>query len=61
MVVGYTFELRGNKLTPELAPNPSAGKQHLFAAYRLKDDGGGKVGMADVKPREAPLALGDDE
>jgi hypothetical protein len=61
MVVGYTFDLRINKLTPELAPNPSAGKQRLFSAYRMKGDGHGPVSMVDVIPPEALVAVGDDE
>ena len=35
VVVGYTFDLHANKLTPELAPNPTAGKQHSFACKLL--------------------------
>jgi hypothetical protein len=61
MVVGYTFDLLANKLTPELEPNPSAGEQHAFSAYRMKGDGRGTVSMFDVIPPEALVALGDDE
>lgn len=61
MVVGYRFDLLANELTPELAPNPSAGKQHLFSAYRLKDDDLGPVRMVDVIPPDALIAAGDDE
>lgn len=61
MVVGYTFDLRVNTLTPELAPNPSARKQHRFSAYRLKGMGSGTVTMADIELVEEQLALGDDE
>ncbi len=61
IVVGYTFDLLTNKLTPELAPNPSAGNQHRFAAYRLKDMGSGTVSMNNVDQLEKQLPLGDDE
>ena len=60
-VVGYTFDLHANKLTPELAPNPTAGKQHSFAAYRLQGMGSGAVSMKDIEHVEAQLALGEDE
>lgn len=60
-VVGYTFDLQANKLTPKLAPNPSAGTQHQFSAYRMKGDGHGKVSLVDVIPAEALIPLGDDE
>lgn len=48
MVVGYAFDLRANKLTPELALNPSAGRKHRFSAYRLKGMGSGTVSMRDL-------------
>lgn len=38
LVVGYTFDLRNNTLTPETIPNPTAGREHVFRAWRL--DGG---------------------
>jgi len=61
VVVGYTFDLRANRLTPELAPNPTAGKQHRFAAYRLHGMGSGTVSMTDIEQVEAQLEIGDDE
>jgi len=61
MVIGYTFDLQSNKLTPQLAPNPSAGRQHRFSAYRLKGMGSGTVTMANTEQVEAQLALGDDD
>jgi len=61
VVVGYAFDLRVNKLTPEFAPNPSAGKQHMFSAYRMKGDGHGSVSLVDVMPPDALVAMGDDE
>jgi hypothetical protein len=38
LIVGYTFDLRRNTLTPETIPNPYAGREHTFRAWRL--DGG---------------------
>lgn len=62
MVVGYTFDLLANELTPMFAPNPSAGKQHQFAAYRLKGMGSGTVSMRSVlETASEQLWLGDDE
>lgn len=61
MVVGYTFDLQANELTPKLAPNPSAGRQHQFSAYRMKGDGHGTVSLVDVIAAEALIPLGDDE
>jgi len=61
MLVGYTFDLRANELTPELAPNPSAGEEHRFAAYRLKGMGSGTVSMKNAEDVQRELPLGDDE
>ena len=36
IVVAYSFDLLTNQLQTTLAPNPNAGKEHQFAAYRLK-------------------------
>lgn len=36
LIVGYTFDLRNNTLMPETVPNPSAGKEHIFRAWRLR-------------------------
>lgn len=35
LVVGYAFDLRTNELKAERVPNPSAGTDHKFIAYRL--------------------------
>lgn len=45
IVVGYSFDLRSNTLTPEFAPNSSAGTAHHFTAYRMKGEGSGTVVM----------------
>ena len=37
-VVSYTFDLRTNSLTTQTVPNPNAGKEHHFRAYRLMGD-----------------------
>lgn len=35
IVVGYQFDLRTNEISSETVPNPNAGKEHKFTAYRL--------------------------
>jgi len=34
LVVAYKFDLRTNQLMPELIPNPRAGREHSFRAWR---------------------------
>lgn len=40
LVIGYNFDLRANELIPELAPNPHAGREHRFRAWRLTREKG---------------------
>jgi hypothetical protein len=45
LVVGYKFDLRINVLEAEIVPNPNAGTEHRFIAYRIRGQGGGSVSM----------------
>lgn len=38
MVVAYQFDLRTNELQTTFVSNPNAGREHIFKAYRLRDD-----------------------
>jgi hypothetical protein len=58
LIVGYTFDLRANTLTPALVDNPDAGKEHLFRAYRLKTSPGDEVKMKE--PSLDSIAQTDD-
>lgn len=60
LVVGYSFDLRSNQLAPQLAPNPSAGTEHRFAAYRVTGTGGGAVSMKPLGQRDEPLREDDE-
>lgn len=42
IVTSYEFNLESNKLITHLSPNPAAGKEHTFAAYRLTGHGDDK-------------------
>lgn len=48
LVVGYRFDLRKNTLVAETVPNPSAGREHIFKAWRLGERLGGPVTMRDA-------------
>ena len=45
LVIGYTFDLRTNALTADRVPNPRAGAEHRFVAYRLKTQSPKPVSM----------------
>jgi hypothetical protein len=62
LVVGYTFDLRTNELKAERIPNPRAGTEHEFVAYRLKSQAKKRVGMVTKLPIPgAPLSGTDEE
>lgn len=46
LVVSYKFDLRTNELTAERVPNPRAGTEHCFIAYRLEGQVGKEVIMS---------------
>lgn len=48
LVVGYEFDLRNNVLTPEHVPNPNAGRDHRFVAYRISSDNERKVALKNI-------------
>jgi hypothetical protein len=60
VVVGYTFDLRTNILTPHLEPNPSAGAEFAFTAYRLRGADGDRVRMKDPQAVQKVLAAEDE-
>lgn len=37
LIVGYSFDLQQNILRPKTIPNPSAGREHVFGAWRLEN------------------------
>ena len=60
LIVGYSFNLQTNDLIPNTVPNPGAGREHVFRAWRLKGSPADQVSM-----RALPLRLevpdGDDD
>jgi hypothetical protein len=48
LVIGYTFDLRTNELKAERVPNPNAGIEHKFVAYRLNSQASKPVSMVDI-------------
>jgi len=38
VVVAYSFDLRTNEIATTNVPNPSAGREHVFKAYRVAGD-----------------------
>jgi len=49
LVVGYSFDLRTNELHAERVPNPTAGTEHRFVAYRLAGESRKPVSMSAAR------------
>lgn len=49
LVAGYLFDLRTNELRAEKIPNPNAGTEHKFTAYRLTTQSSKPVLMLGAK------------
>ena len=52
VIVGYSFDLKTNEITPDKVPNPAAGTEHVFHAWRLS-------GLSDSK--SDPVSLREDQ
>jgi hypothetical protein len=50
LVVGYTFDLRTNELKADRIPNPRAGTEHPFVAYRLLGQSSKPVSLFQSTP-----------
>jgi len=61
LVAGYRFDLRSNELNETRSPNPKAGTEHRFIAYRLKDQTSKPVAMtyASMQSDKDHLTDGD--
>jgi hypothetical protein len=51
-VIAYRFDLRKNELHTTTTPNPSAGREHIFTAYRLAGD---PTDAVSLRSRESVL------
>jgi hypothetical protein len=61
LIVGYSFDLRTNELLPKKIPNPGAGTEHCFAAWRLAGSPTDPVSMRSAQQQEAEAREADDE
>jgi hypothetical protein len=62
IVIGYKFDLRTNDLSPECVPNPKAGLQHRFVAYRHNSQTDKPVTMSsDIATLTEEMAKAEEE
>jgi hypothetical protein len=50
LIVGYSFNLQNNQLIPEAIPNPGAGREHHFRAWRINGSPLDPVAMRQFQP-----------
>jgi hypothetical protein len=61
LVVGYNFDLTSNVLNAQKVPNPNAGHEHKFIAYRLKSQSDKPVKLlSSSKLNEIKEEIADD-
>jgi len=51
LIVAYSFDLRTNAIRPKTVPNPAAGCEHVFCAWRLKGSPAAPVTMRELDAR----------
>jgi len=51
LIIGYSFDLQTNDLLPKTVPNPGAGKEHAFRAWRFKGATADRVSMRAIQPQ----------
>ena len=54
LIVGYTFDLQANTLFPTTIPNPFAGQEHNFIAWRLRGGSNQQVAMRQISDATNP-------
>jgi hypothetical protein len=59
VVVAYKFDLVTNELATTHVPNPNAGREHVFKAYRIVNDP--RTGVSLRPPRQVLAGLGAAE
>lgn len=59
LIVGYRFDLRSNELVSTTVPNPAAGREHRFLAYRAPAVQSSSVSMR-TKPAASHEPASDD-
>jgi hypothetical protein len=60
LVIGYSFDLQTNELQPRKVPNPQAGREHPFQAWRLKGSPTEPVAMRVAQETVAAEEADDD-
>jgi hypothetical protein len=60
LIVGYTFDLRASMLDSQPAPNPTAGREHAFRAWRLAGAPTDQVALREVSAVEVAIEADEE-
>ncbi len=60
LIVGYSFDLQTNALIPKKVPNPGAGREHDFRAWRLNGSETEPVALRNIRPDSLTLEADDE-
>lgn len=61
LIIGYSFDLRSNEMQPRRVPNPGAGTEHRFSAWRLTGSPGATLSMRAILAGDAEGSNSEDE
>jgi hypothetical protein len=61
VVVGYSFDLKTNEIQITKVPNPEAGKEHIFCAWRLKGSNPEQVLLRQLNESNSDFVYGSEE
>lgn len=61
LIVGYSFDLKTNEIIPKKVPNPGAGREHIFRAWRIKGAPSMAVSLRPIEVVVAETDLTDEE
>lgn len=61
LVIAYSFDLQTNELVPQRVPNPDAGKEHKFRAWRLNGEAADPVAMRKIAAEELVHEMEDED
>lgn len=61
LIVGYSFDLKTNEIIPKKVPNPGAGKEHAFRAWRVQGAPTDKVELRAIEQVVAETEAAEQE
>jgi hypothetical protein len=61
LIVGYSFDLTTNELAPKKIPNPGAGREHRFSAWRVAGSPTDAVTMRSPEQQKTEASDSDDD